>query len=119
MAHFETILKEATLSSYDAGIFKTQENWKNELEKTEVRLQWDPDHDPQGNKQERKAIQLGLKGNVLKQFCTEWITRIEDITPFVHGEYEKVKKDRLEELELPFEEEIVISDTAINQRLGI
>ena len=119
MAHFETILKEATLSSYDAGIFKTQENWKNELEKTEVRLQWDPDHDPQGNKQERKAIQLGMKGNVLKQFCTEWITRIEDITPFVHGEYEKVKKDRLEELELPFEEVIVIRDTAINQRLGI
>ena len=29
-----------------------------------VRLQWDPDHDPEGGKCERRAIQLGLKGQV-------------------------------------------------------
>ncbi len=119
MEHFKTILKEATISSYDASIYETQEDWKQELERTEVRLQWDPDHDPHGNKQERKAIQLGMKGHILKQFCTEWITKIEDITSFVHDEYEKVKKNRLEELQIPYEEVIEIGDSIINKRLGI
>ncbi len=119
MEHFEAILKEATISSYDASIYETQGDWKQELERTEVRLQWDPDHDPHGNKQERKAIQLGMKGNILKQFCTEWIAKIEDITSFVHNEYEKVKADRLEDLQIPYEEVIIINDKAINKRLGL
>lgn len=116
---FKMILQEATISSYSEEIYATQEEWKAELEKTEVRLQWDPDHDPFGNKQERKAIQLGMKGEILKKFCTEWIVKIEDITPFVKAEYEKVKANNLADLQVPFEEIITINDPAINQRLGI
>ncbi len=119
MEHFKTILESATLSSYDSKIYLTQEAWKAELEKTEVRLQWDPDHDPQGNKQERKAIQLGMKGEILKKFCTEWIVKIEDITGFVKDEYEKVKNNQLEYLQVPFEEVITLDEVSINQRLGI
>jgi hypothetical protein len=29
--------------------------------RSEVRLQWNPDHDPTGNKLERRALQLGLR----------------------------------------------------------
>jgi Domain of unknown function (DUF4291) len=119
ISHFKTILSNATISSYTDELFESHDEWKNELEKTEVRLQWDPDHDPFGNKQERKAIQLGMKGNILKQFCTEWITKIEDITNFVHGEYEKVKANNINELNIPFEELIVIDDEKINNRIGI
>src|SRR5687768_13253132 len=59
VVHLKTILSQATISSYDKELFATQEKWKTELDKTGVRLQWDPDHDPFGNKQERKAIQIG------------------------------------------------------------
>jgi hypothetical protein len=76
IVHFKNILQQATISSYKEELFATQEIWKEELSKTEVRLQWDPDHDPYGNKQERKAIQLGMKGELLKKFCTEWIVKI-------------------------------------------
>ena len=31
---------------------------------TLVRLQWDPDHDPHGDKLRRRAIQLGLRKEV-------------------------------------------------------
>ena len=31
-----------------------------------VRLQWDPDHAPNGDKEQRRAIQMGLKGEVSK-----------------------------------------------------
>ena len=34
------------------------------IEKSEVRLQWDPDHDPFGAHQQRRAIQLGLRNEV-------------------------------------------------------
>jgi hypothetical protein len=117
--HFETILLQATISSYDESIYKTHEEWKLELEKTQVRLQWDPDHDPYGNKQERKAIQIGMKGDILKTFCTVWLTKIEDITDFVKAEFEKVKNKELDQLEVPFEDIIELSSEKINKRLGI
>src|SRR5689334_3984273 len=60
LVHFKTILSEATLTSFDQSLYTSKEEWKAELERTDVRLQWDPDHDPFGNKQERKAIQLGM-----------------------------------------------------------
>ncbi len=119
MVHFKTILSNATISSYKDEIYSTEKEWKSELEKTEVRLQWDPDHDPAGNKQERKAIQLGMKGEMLKQFCTEWIVKIEDITDFVKAEYEKVHSGNIQNLNVPFEELIKIEEDSINQRLGI
>ncbi len=119
LEYFNIILNEATISSFTNDIYATREEWKKELEKTEVRLQWDPDHDPYGNKQERKAIQLGLKGNILKQFCTEWITKIEDITDFVKTEYEKVKTNQINELNIPFEEVVNVTDDNIIKRLNL
>lgn len=119
LSHFKTILSNATISSYTDDLFESHDEWKQELEKTEVRLQWDPDHDPFGNKQERKAIQLGMKGSILKQFCTEWITKIEDVTEFVINEYEKVKSNNISELNIPFEDVIKIEEELINKRIGV
>lgn len=117
--YWKEILKQATITSYDSEFFASNEVWKNELEQTEVRLQWDPDHDPAGNKLERKAIQVGMKGAVLKKFCTECITGVEDITDFVNQEYQKVKADQLEDLMVPFEDVIELNDIAIEKRIGI
>jgi len=119
LVHFKTILQQATVSSYDGNLFATESEWKNELNKTAVRLQWDPDHDPVGNKQERKAIQLGMKGDVLKQFCTEWIAKIEDITDFVNQQYQKVLASNIDDLDLPYEEVIELKDEQIEKRIGI
>ena len=33
--------------------------------RSQVRLQWDPDHDPHGVSQQRRAIQLGLRDEVM------------------------------------------------------
>jgi len=119
LEHFKTILQQATATSYDPLLFASEEEWKNELEKTEVRLQWDPDHDPYGNKQERKAIQLGMKGRILKQFCTEWIVGIEDITSYVKQEYKYVQDKKTEALSLPFEAVIDLKNVMIEKRIGI
>ena len=117
--HFKTILKEATITSYDEHFFPSHEEWKKQLELTEVRLQWDPDHDPLGNKETRKAIQIGMKGEVLKCFGTEWITDIQDITSFVRSEYDKVLNNSIVELNVPFEEVLELHDEEIEKRIGI
>ena len=119
LVHFKTILRQATISSYDKDLYESHDLWRQELDQTEVRLQWDPDHDPFGNKLERKAIQLGMKGVILKQFCTEWITGIEDITPFVKHEHQKITDNQLEDLLVPFEDAIELNDALINKRIGI
>lgn len=119
LVHFKTILSEATVTSFNTNLFTSEAEWRQELDKTEVRLQWDPDHDPVGNKQERKAIQIGMKGEVLKKFCTEWITRIEDITEFVTKEHKKILNNAIDELDIPYEEVIDLNDPKIEQRIGV
>jgi len=116
---FKIILQQATITSYDKEIFDTEEAWKEKLRGTDVRLQWDPDHDPFGNKQERKGMQLGMKGETLRKFCTEWIVQIEDITGFVQQEYQKVLGKNIDELNVPFERVINIGDIEINRHIGI
>lgn len=84
--HFREILSKAVHSTYKDHLYGNHESWKAALTSSEVRLQWDPDHDPHGAKLERRAIQLGLRGAMLRQFATKWIVSIEDITPFVHSQ---------------------------------
>lgn len=53
---FNTILSRA-LTGKD-------EKERGMKEKSAVRLQWDPDHDPSGTCERRRAIQLGLRNEV-------------------------------------------------------
>ncbi|XP_062620152.1 uncharacterized protein LOC134281736 [Saccostrea cucullata] len=68
-----------------------------------VRLQWDPDHTPHGNKCTRRAVQLGLKGEILEKFNEQWIRNIYDITDFVKEQRQFVLKNDLDSLMTPRE----------------
>ena len=119
MIHFKTILRSTTATSYKNELYESEADWRAAMKNTEGRLQWDPDHHPFGNKLKRKAIQLGMKGQLLKSFCTEWIVKIEDITDFVKQEYQKVLDKKLDELLVPFEDVIELDDEEIDQHIGI
>ena len=56
---FENVLREAVFSTFNPAHYTNHDEWKTELSKKEVRLQWDPDHDPFGHKLTRRAIQIG------------------------------------------------------------
>lgn len=116
---FETILSEAAYSSYKSEIYGSQEKWKEDLAQKTVRLQWDPDHDIYGQKQERRAIQLGLKGDILKKFGTTMIKEIIDVTNFVKEQKQKIDTKRLNEIEVPKELLYETSSQRLNQRLGL
>ncbi len=80
---FDGLLADAVPSVFDPALYARETDWKQALTTSNVRLQWDPDHDPSGGKVERRALQLGLRGEALARYAREWIVGIEDVTDFV------------------------------------
>lgn len=117
--NFLALLEAAVHSTYKEHLFHTHENWKQQLADSSVRLQWDPDHDPHGAKLPRRAIQLGLRGETLKKFATDWIISIEDITPFVKEQKRILDSGKMEELLVIKEQKITIENQTIIDRLEL
>ena len=116
--HFETILNEAVHAVYDHS-YGDRASWQLQLKEKDVRLQWDPDHDPFGHKCTRRAIQLGLKGEMLQLFGRSWIRKIEDITDFVQEQKSKLDKNGPEALQVPVERVLYIGDPEIRKRIQL
>jgi hypothetical protein len=82
-AFFDSLLEQAVPSSFVPELFESQDAWKAAVARSDVRLQWDPDHDPMGGKCERRAIQLGLRGKTLEAYGKDEIVEIIDMSDFV------------------------------------
>jgi hypothetical protein len=118
-ADFEAILAQAVFSAFKEDKYKDVEDWKTELNAKEVRLQWDPDHDPYGRKLTRRAIQLGLKGNALEIFGKGGIQLVEDITEFVLEQGKNAAADRIKDLLVPLECAYKPIDKTLYSKIGI
>jgi hypothetical protein len=116
---FENILREAVLSSFNPKYYESHDQWADELNSKEVRLQWDPDHNPFGYKIERRAIQLGLKGKALENFGKQQIKHIEDITKFAKEQKQQLYCDQLDNLLVPIETLFKTTDEKLNERIGV
>ena len=116
---FENILEQAVYSSFQADVYCSHDDWKDALNGSEVRLQWDPDHNPLGAKLQRRAVQLGMKGDILKTYATDWIVSIEDITDFVQAQGRLVARNDLANLLVMKEEVIPIQNLQTAKKLKI
>ncbi|MCO6161606.1 DUF4291 domain-containing protein [Flavobacterium sp. NRK F7] len=116
---FERYLKNAVYSSFNQVEGITQEAWKDAVKSSNVRLQWDPDHDPYGDKLDRRAIQIGLRNEYIRTFSKEDVLLIEDISQFVAEQYEFVKSKDLDKLLIPEEKPFYFSDEELNRKLKI
>lgn len=104
VAFFEFVLERAVPSSFDPTLFEDHAAWKAELARSEVRLQWDPDHAPSGAAVERRAIQLGLRGETLRAFATTEMMEVIDMTQFVREQALHVSSEALlTPVERPYE----------------
>lgn len=117
--YFESILLNAVEASFNSTRYQSREQWQSAVQKSSVRLQWDPDHDPHGAKQERRAIQLGLRNDYLLPFNGEGIVEIEDISDFVSEQREYVNSGNLEKLLTPLESIYVPMNDKINSSVGL
>ncbi len=118
-AAFDEILAQAVHSHFVPHIYVTESEWKAALSSSQVRLQWDPDHDPTGQKLERRAIQLGLRGTVLQKYSRDWIVRIEDISDFVREQHQYVLNRQYDKLLTPYEKAYPVLNEAVAKRLEV
>ena len=103
-AAFDQILARAVASTFTASGYADRQAWENAVASSDVRLQWDPDHDPSGQRVARRAVQLGLRREVLAQYARPWITKIEDVSPLVAEQRERFRRHGKEALQTPREE---------------
>jgi hypothetical protein len=116
-AAFNTILAAAVCSGYNSDLYPTEKDWKHAVNRSDVRLQWDPDHSPTGGKLARKAIQLGLRGDMLAAYAREWIIWVEDISEFVREQYQHIND--FERLIVPSESIYPVTDSDTISRLQL
>ncbi len=116
---FEFILANAVASSHSASPYADTGEWKRALDRSSVRLQWDPDHAPDGSKQERRAIQLGVRGDAALKYSRDWIVRIEDISDFVAEQREHSRREHWDKLLIPKERAYVVDDEGVRLTLGM
>jgi hypothetical protein len=118
-AFFDAVLAEAVPSSWDRELYATREEWSDAVGRSAVRLQWDPDHHPSGAKLERRAIQLGLRGETLRAFGTRELLEVIDLTEFVAEQRERLASGGVAALVTPRERVYRPADPAVAARLGL
>lgn len=116
---FEHYLSEAVYSNYQEDLYKTNEDWQEAVKKSNVRLQWDPDHNPYGGKLERRAIQLGIRNKEIVAYAKEHIIEIEDISAFVSEQHRHVLNNELDKLVVPFEQPFLSAQKETNLKLKL
>lgn len=118
-AFFERLLALAVPSAFGASRYSDEAAWRRAIEASDVRLQWDPDHDPSGDKLERRAIQLGLRGEVLRQYANTEILSVADMTPFVAEQRVFSRRGAWGQLVTPQESVYTPSDRAARENVGL
>lgn len=113
---FEELLTEGVLTRYDK-IYGSETTWREKLNNSDVRIQWDPDHDINGEKLKRKAVQIGIKNDALQKFNNEFIKSIQDITNFVKEQ--KANIDNKNECFFVIDENIIEVSSSLKKKFFI
>jgi hypothetical protein len=100
---FNALLARAVPSSFDAQAFDNRDAWSAAVARSDVRLQWDPDHLPTGEKCERRAIQLGLRGAALEAYGKREIVQITNVSALVAEQRPNVHEWKIRKLITPVE----------------
>ena len=108
---FDFIVQNAVISTYNSNMDISYEEWKEQIKKSDIRCQWDPERDLYGQPLGYRSIQLGLRGEAVRKYVNEWIVDITDITDYVKKL--KMQKDAKNDISalLPKEEIYTIGKT--------
>ncbi len=117
-AMFNKLLEKAVLTSPDSVSY-TGVQWEKAFDETTVYCQWDPDRNINGNAINRAAIQIGLKGETLREFLDNGICSIEDLTPVVKKWNNKRKNGKISTKDLPSERVYPVKNKAVRNRLDM
>ncbi len=82
---FDKAVKSAVKSTFSESMGISKEEWQRMVKESDVRVQWDPEKDINGNNLPYRSIQIGLRGDALYEYVNDWIVSIEDITEYVQN----------------------------------
>jgi len=115
---FDGLLEKAVLTFPDSELFSGKE-WEKKFSESDVYCQWDPDRGINGNPIGRYAVQIGIKGNALRDFLERGIFSIEDITPLVRKWNIQRKNNKLNIKDLPSERIYPVDSRIIRKKLDM
>ncbi|MGR6545082.1 DUF4291 family protein [Paenibacillus tundrae] len=115
---FDDILSQAVLTKFRPKIHGTKKEWEQKLKISNVLCQMDPDRDIYGYELKRKAVQLGLKNEVLKMYVNEFITGFSEITPKVKN-FKKMILENNQETDLLPKEIVYMTNDTVAKKLGL
>ena len=116
---FDALLAAAVASSWDRERFASEEEWALAVARSSVRLQWDPDHHPTGAKLDRRAIQLGLRGDLLDAFGNRELIEVLDLSAFVADQRSALESVGIAALKVPQESVYRPLDPSLAKQLGL
>lgn len=112
--NFKNILRVAIPTIQDSQLFSSGKEWRKKLRLSDVRYQWDPDRDFRLQKIARRAIQLGLQREILRNYARKWILCIDDVTTLA----KKIHKQP-DNVDLWPQEREYIIDRTLQRSLGM
>lgn len=89
---WEKALSLGVLTSYEASVHSSAEEWRKQFRDAIVHVQWDPERSLKGADLQVDSIQVGLSRNIIREFVDEWIVSIEDYTPRVRKMYDLLQR---------------------------
>jgi hypothetical protein len=118
-ARFEALLALAVPTSFRLP-FTDVAAWQAALKASPVRVQWDPERDLQGHELPHRSLQLGIGQALAPAYASEWIVRLDDVTPLVTRLRELKAKDAWDEVRrgLPVERPYPLPEALAQQLAG-
>jgi hypothetical protein len=116
---FDDLLARAVASHWSHANGITRDEWQAAIATSEVRLQWDPDHEPQGRASARRAIQLGLRGGALNAFGKHELLEVVDMTEFVAEQRSHLVEPGLPQVSMPVERTYIPADASIARHVKL
>ena len=83
-AAFDRALASSCLSHHDPAVHGSHDAWREQVRRTQVRVQWDPERSVDLQRLSWRAIQVGLSGEATARYAREWIADITDVTDLAH-----------------------------------
>ena len=81
---FDKAVDSAVISMFSEDLGITKEEWQKRVKESDVRVQWDPEKDINGNNLSYRSLQLGLRGKAVEEYVHDWIVKVTDITDYVN-----------------------------------
>ena len=88
---FDRALASSCLSHFDPAVYASHAQWQEQVWRTQVRVQWDPERSLALARLPWRTIQIGLSGAAVAAYVREWIVDLTDLTDLTHAVHRLVE----------------------------